>query len=107
MASINPLSADDIKRLRSDGLLDVKDSRIGEEVQRMKDARFPVRRAEGLNFCKQNVLDDTVSRKYSVQTPSDLILGSKLDESSRLVSIGVVSVSTKSLAATRLISTSS
>jgi hypothetical protein len=61
MASINPLSVDDIKRFKSDGLLDVKESRIGDEIQRMKDARWPVRRAEGLNFCKQNVLDDTVS----------------------------------------------
>ena len=66
----------------------------------MKDVQFPVRRAEGLNFCKQNVLDNTVSRKYSVQTLSDLILSSKLDESLRRVSISTVSVSIKSLAVT-------
>jgi len=64
MASANSISADDIERLQSDGLLDVKDSGIGEQVQRMKDGRFPVRKAEGLNFCKRNILDDTVSRKH-------------------------------------------
>jgi hypothetical protein len=63
MASANSISADDIERLQSDGLLDVKDSGIGEQVQRMKDGRFPVRKAEGLNFCKRNILDDTRVRQ--------------------------------------------
>lgn len=50
----------DINRLHSDGFVTVQDGSIGEQVQAMRQSRFPIRTAEGLDFCKRNVLNDTV-----------------------------------------------
>lgn len=50
----------EINRLRSDGFVTVQDRSIGEQVQAMRQSRFPIRTAEGLDFCKRTVLNDTV-----------------------------------------------
>lgn len=50
----------DINRLHSDGFVTVQEGAIGEQVQAMRQSRFPIRTAEGLDFCKRTVLDDTV-----------------------------------------------
>jgi hypothetical protein len=50
-----------------DGFFDLKDSAVGEYMLEMEQKGFPFFSEYGLDFCKQHVLDDAVSRmKYSM-----------------------------------------
>jgi hypothetical protein len=67
MASITSLSAADARRLFSeDAVFSVEDPMVGERVKEMQQRGFPIESADGLDFCKQNVFDDTVCRKHTV-----------------------------------------
>lgn len=59
MASSFPTPAEE-DSLRSEGFIVVQDETIGAKVKGMRQKRFPIRFADGLTFCKQCVLDDTV-----------------------------------------------
>jgi hypothetical protein len=64
MDSITSRSAADVRKLfAEDAFYFVEDPVIGERVQEMQRNGFPIESVDGLDFCKQNVLDDRVSRK--------------------------------------------
>jgi len=74
MASITSLSADDVQRLFSqDAVFYVEDPVVGERVVEMQKKGFPIESADGLDFCKQNVLDDTVCKKHTMTGLSNLL----------------------------------
>ncbi|OAL57278.1 hypothetical protein IQ07DRAFT_638627 [Pyrenochaeta sp. DS3sAY3a] len=59
MASITSLSVEGIQKLFSeDAAIYVEDPAIGEQVEEMRRKGFPIESADGLDFCKNNVLDD-------------------------------------------------
>jgi hypothetical protein len=63
---MDSLSADDVRKLFAEGgdaVYFVEDSVIGDRVLDMKTRGFPIETAEGLDFCKHNVLDNRVSKK--------------------------------------------
>ena len=50
-----------------EGFFDLKDSEVGEYILEMIQKGFPIFSEYGLDFCKQHVLDDAVSRvRYSM-----------------------------------------
>ena len=64
MASITSLSAADVRRLFSDdAVFYTEDAAVGERVKDMQQKGFPIESVDGLDFCKQNVFDDTVCRE--------------------------------------------
>jgi hypothetical protein len=64
MDPITSLPAADVRRLFAEGAVySIEDPVIGERVQEMQRNGFPIESMEGLDFCKQNVLDDRVSKK--------------------------------------------
>jgi len=61
---MDSLSADDVRKLfaeSGDAVYFIEDSLIGERVLEMKRRGFPIETAYGLDFCKQNVLDNPAS----------------------------------------------
>jgi hypothetical protein len=67
MASIASLSTADVQKLFSeDALYYVEDPAVGEQVKEMQDKGFPIESADGLDFCKQNVLDDVVGKQHII-----------------------------------------
>lgn len=65
MDSITSLSVADVRRLFSeDAVLFIEDAVVGERVKEMQQRGFPIESADGLDFCKLNVFDDTVCRKH-------------------------------------------
>jgi len=59
LASITSLSVTDIQKAFSeDGILYVEDATIGDRVKEIQMKRFPFESAEGLDFCRMNVLED-------------------------------------------------
>lgn len=65
MASSLPAPTD-VYRLRTEGFIVIQDETIGGRVKGMRQKRFPIRTADGLTFCKQTVLDDTVRAIHSL-----------------------------------------
>ncbi|KAH8708414.1 hypothetical protein GQ44DRAFT_777187 [Phaeosphaeriaceae sp. PMI808] len=60
MTSISSLSAEDIQNTFSeDAIFYVEDAAVGGRVKEMQVKGFPIESADGLDFCKKNVLDDT------------------------------------------------
>jgi len=58
------------KSILEDGFLSMDDSVVGEHVLEMQQRDFPFASEYGLEFCKLNLLDDTVgkygdNRKYA------------------------------------------
>jgi len=67
LASITSLSVTDIQKAFSeDGILYVEDATIGDRVKEIQMKRFPFESAEGLDFCRMNVLEDIVRTLLSV-----------------------------------------
>tara|TARA_R110002003_G_scaffold638_4_gene20923 strand:- start:1063 stop:1272 length:210 start_codon:yes stop_codon:yes gene_type:complete len=67
LASIASLSVADIQKAFSeDGLLYMEDAAIGNRVKELRMKRFPLESAEGLDFCRMNVLEDIVRALFSV-----------------------------------------
>jgi len=60
MASITSLSAADIQKLflEDAAFYYVDDPVVGERVNEIQKRGFPIESADGLDFCKENVLDD-------------------------------------------------
>lgn len=64
MDPITSLPVADVQKLfAGDAVYSIEDPVIGERVQEMKRNGFPIESMDGLDFCKQNVLDDRVSKK--------------------------------------------
>jgi len=73
LASITSLSVTDIQKAFSeDGILYVEDATIGDRVKEIQMKRFPFESAEGLDFCRMNVLEDIVRTLLSVWVPPDI-----------------------------------
>jgi hypothetical protein len=71
MDLITSLSEADVRKTISrDAYLYVEDPAVGECVKAMRGDGFPIESEDGLDFCKQNVLDDTVSRQSTTSTSS-------------------------------------
>lgn len=74
MASITSLSAADVQKLFSrDAVFYVEDPVVGERVVEMQKKGFPIESADGLDFCKHNVLDDTVCKTHTMAGLSNLL----------------------------------
>jgi hypothetical protein len=56
------LEVDVRKLFLEDAYLYVEDLVVGECVKEMQENGFPIESVDGLDFCKQSVLDNTVGR---------------------------------------------
>ena len=71
MDPVTSLSEADVRKTFSkDAYFYVEDPAIGECVKAMRGNGFPIESEEGLDFCKQSVLDDTVSRLHTISPSS-------------------------------------
>lgn len=50
----------DSSSLRSEGFVCIQDSALGHEVEKLYKLAFPLRTQIGLEFCRQNVLENEV-----------------------------------------------
>jgi hypothetical protein len=60
------LEADVRKLFSEDAYLYVEDLAVGECVKEMQENGFLTKSADGLDFCKQSVLNNTVDRQYTI-----------------------------------------
>jgi hypothetical protein len=66
MASAEVLSTQDIQKAIEDrGFFCVKDAIMGQNIEEMENDNTPFASAGGLEFCKVNVLGNSVSIYYS------------------------------------------
>jgi hypothetical protein len=71
MDPVTSLSEANVRKLFSeDAYLYVEDPAVGECVKEMQENGFPIKSADGLDFCKQSVLDNTVGRQHTISPSS-------------------------------------
>jgi hypothetical protein len=67
MASTASLSSDDPqKSFLEDGIFYAEDPVVGKQVDEIIGKGFPFKTEEGLGFCKENILDDKVSKETNM-----------------------------------------
>ncbi|KAF2245217.1 hypothetical protein BU26DRAFT_522316 [Trematosphaeria pertusa] len=63
MASITSLSVEGIqKKFSEDGVFYVEDPAMGDRVEEIRSRGFPIESVDGLDFCRDNVLNDMAGR---------------------------------------------
>ena len=98
MASRNS-PAVDLEWLRSDGFVLIPDAAIGDAAVALRQKLYPLKAREGLDFCKQMVLDNPVIIQEFCCRDSRLIFSSASLKSSKHALTGALSEYTEFWAA--------